>query len=178
MSAKVKNDKSTIQRKYKDELSIRNFVTGNRIMEESIECIKCILQNEGYKNKKNYFKNEIALNLDKVEFLLKKGTLRDKTVDFVVGLEKDWLLLVEAKLDVDNVDNIIKGIFGKVSHSMDILKSNINYIHSESIVIILLKDQNFQQRSHRLRQLLLARTPNIKPLRVCDFYNNYFMPDN
>lgn len=174
MSQKETNDKSTIQRKYKDELSIRNFVAGNGIMEASIDYIKCILQNEGYKNKKKFFKNEIALNLDKVEILQKKGTLRDKTVDFVVGLDKDWLLLVEAKLDVDNVENITKCIFDKILHSKNILKSNINYIHSESIVIILLKDQNFQQQSNRLRKLLLAHTPNIKPLRVCDFYENYF----
>ena len=110
-----------------------------------------------------------------VEISLKKGTLRDKTVDFVVGLDQDWLLLVEAKLKVDNVENITKSIFGKIRHSMDILKSNLNYIHSESVVIILLKDQNFQQQSNRLRKLLLARTPDIKPLRVCDFYKNYFV---
>lgn len=175
MSTKVKNDKSTIQRKYKDELSIRNFVAGNSIMEANIDYIKCILRNEGYKSKKNFFKNEIALNLDKVEILQKKGTLRGKTVDFVVGLDKDWLLLVEAKLDVDNVENIMKGIFDKILHSMNILKSNINYVHSESIVIILLKDQNFQQQSSRFRKLLLARTSNIKPLRVCDFYEDYFV---
>lgn len=175
MSARIKNDKSNMQRKYKNELSIRNFVSGNRIMEASIDYIKCILQNEGYKNKKDIFTNEIALNLDMVEISLKKGTLRDKTVDFVVGLDQDWLLLVEAKLKVDNVENITKSIFDKIRHSMDILKSNLNYIHSESVVIILLKDQNFQQQSNRLRKLLLARTPDIKPLRVCDFYKNYFV---
>lgn len=69
----------------------------------------------------------------------------------------------------------MKGIFDKILNSMNILKSNINYVHSESIVIILLKDQNFQQQSSRLRKLLLARTSNIKPLRVCDFYEDYFV---
>lgn len=56
----MKNIKNTIQRKYKDELTIRNFVLGNSVMEKSIDYIKCILQNEGYRNKKNLFKKEIA----------------------------------------------------------------------------------------------------------------------
>lgn len=58
MSTKVKNDKSTIQRKYKDELSIRNFVAGNSIMEANIDYIKCILRNEGYKSKKIFLRTK------------------------------------------------------------------------------------------------------------------------
>lgn len=174
----TKNNNRTGLRKYKDESVIRNFASGIDQMEKSINYIKCILQQEGYKNKKCPFDQEVALNLDQVEILSRKGTLRDKTVDFVVGLEKDWLLLVEAKLDVENVENITKNIHEKIKHSLDILKSNINYIHAEDLVIVLLKDQNFQQQSNRLRRLLLARTSNIRPLRVCDFHKDYFIPDN
>lgn len=178
MSTKMKNNRIIIQRKYKDESSIRNYVSGNKILESSIDYIKNILVEEGYKNKKNPFHKEIALNLDKVEILYKKGTYRKKTVDFVVGLDNNSLLLVEAKLNVDNVENISKSIFDKISNSMTILKSNANYVQSESFVIILLKDQNFQQQSNRLRKLLVARNKDIKPSRVCDFYEDYFSSES
>lgn len=174
MSIKKKNNKVTAkQRLYQDE-TIRNFVSGNSIMEKSVEYIKDILNKEGYKAKKNFFNQEIALNLDMVESSTRKGFLRNKTVDFVVGLEKDWLLLVEAKLKVKKMENIAKDIHNKISHSRDMLKSCDTYVHSEDVVVVLLKDQNFQQHSNHLRKLLLAHSKNIRPLRVCDLYKNYF----
>ena len=108
MSVKRKNDKEVVKRLYRGEKAIRNFVAGNSIMINCLDFIQTILKNEKYKEKKCPFDQEIALNLDKVEILVKKGTLRDKTVDFVVCLEQNWLLLVEAKLEVENVANIQK----------------------------------------------------------------------
>lgn len=110
MSVKRKNDKVAAKRLYEGEDAIRNFVSGNHVMVSCLELIQDILRNENYREKQCPFDREVALNLDKVEILAKKGALRDKTVDFVVCLERDWLLLVEAKLDVDNVVNIAKTI--------------------------------------------------------------------
>lgn len=115
MSVKRKNDKEVVKRLYRGEKAIRNFVAGNSIMINCLDFIQTILKNEKYKEKQCPFDQEIALNLDKVEILAKKGTLRDKTVDFVVCLEKDWLLLVEAKLEVENVANIAKTIQDKIN---------------------------------------------------------------
>ena len=176
MSVKRKNDKEVVKRLYRGEKAIRNFVAGNSIMINCLDFIQTILKNEKYKEKQCPFDQEIALNLDKVEILAKKGTLRDKTVDFVVCLEKDWLLLVEAKLEVENVANIGKTIQDKIEHSKVLLRLCDNYIHSEESVVVLLNNKHYQEQSNKLRKLLIAKNVNIKPYRVCDFYKEYFMP--
>lgn len=176
MSVKRKNDKEVVKRLYRGEKAIRNFVAGNSIMINCLDFIQTILKNEKYKEKKCPFDQEIALNLDKVEILVKKGTLRDKTVDFVVCLEQNWLLLVEAKLEVENVANIAKTIQDKIEHSKVLLRSCDNYIHSGESVIVLLNNKYYQEQSNKLRRLLIAKNINIKPYRVCDFYKEYFTP--
>lgn len=175
MSVKRKNDKVVVKRLYRGEKAIRDFAAGNSIMTKCLDFIQNILRNEKYREKQCPFDQEIALNLDKVEILTKKGTLRDKTVDFVVCLEKDWLLLVEAKLEVENVTNIAKTIQDKIEYSKVLLHSCDNYIHSEESVIVLLNNKNYQEQSNKLRKLLIAKNINIKPYRVCDFYNEYFI---
>ena len=91
------------------------------MMKNSIEQILAILQREHYSEKTSPFTSEVALNLDEYELKCTKGkTKRDNTVDFVVCLDKNKLLLVEAKLNVVNVENI-RNIFDKISHSKDLL---------------------------------------------------------
>lgn len=124
-----------------------------------------ILREEHYKGNCP-FTNEVALNLDKVEIQLKKGIAsRKETVDFVVGLEKKWLLLVEAKFDADNVENITKSIKGKITHSKQLLQTD-NFVHLEKSIIVLLSNVGFEVKSNKLRRLLM-NNPSIKPYRVC-----------
>lgn len=144
-------------------------------MAQCVETINNILRAENYDEKTCPFDKEMALNLDRVEIKKKKGSLRDKTVDFVVCLEKDWLLLVEAKLDVDNVANIAKDIPRKIEYSKLLLQSCENFSHTEEEKIILLKKQNYQQQSNKLRKLLIAKDRQIIPCRVCDFHERYFV---
>lgn len=165
------------KRYYKSDEAIRNFVADDHIMSQCLEYIRDILRSENHRGKYCPFNEEIALNLDKVEILQKQksGAERESTVDFVVCLENDWLLLVEAKLDVDNVDNIRKDIYDKIAHSKMMLQSCDNYCHMEDVVVVLLKDKDFQERYNRLRRQLIAKNFNVKPFRVCDFYNEYFV---
>ena len=176
MSEKKKSKKESISltnRKYKND-SIRNFVAGNRILTECLESIREILYSEHYRGRQCPFNEEIALNLDKVEIRLKKGNVRDKTIDFVVGLEKDWLLLVEAKLGVENVDNIAKTICEKIAYSKALLQGYENFVHADDLTIVLLNDEKFQQQANRLRTQLIAKSINIKPCNVAQFYKDYF----
>lgn len=177
MSAKRIDDKLLSRRKYLSNDAIVNFVTGNKIMTACLDSILNILKNEKYKEKKCPFNAEIALNLDKVECLIKKGGERAKTVDFVVCLEKDWLLLVEAKLEVSNVENIARNIQGKIENSKNILCSCDNYIHSEESVVILLNNNKYQEQSNKLRRLLIGKNINIKPFNVRSFYEHFFLKD-
>lgn len=175
MSVKKKNSLQNLEKhRYQGNHIIEKFVEGNHLLVKCLQPILAILKEENYKEKICPFTDQIALNLDKVEILCKKGTIREKTVDFVVGLEKDWLLLVEVKLDVENMDNIVKCIKEKIEHSKVVLQSCENYIHCENSVVVLLNNNRFQERSNRLRRSLISINPHIKPYRVCDFYQQYF----
>lgn len=181
MSAKVKDKNCPVGtgHVYRSDAPIRCFVAGNAAMEQSLDKVVCILRREHYKGKACPFTGEMALDLDKVELLSKKGkkgTVMDKTVDFAVCLDDDWLLLVEAKLDVDNAVNISKDeICGKIRHSQDILMSCCNFKHFEKKVVVLLKEKNYQQNYNRLRRSLMPRNPNVAPLTVKKFYSDYFV---
>lgn len=174
MSAKKGNNRdSGKEHIYRGNEGITSYATGDACMKECLELIADILRNEGYIGKEQPFVKEKALNLDKVEILYRKAR-REKTVDFVVCLEKNWLLLVEAKFDVDKVDNIADDIKDKIRHSKEILQSNVNFVHCEGKTIVLLKNDHFHERSNRLKKRLNAN-PDISPARVCDFYKNYFV---
>lgn len=175
MPAKKKCEKNPSGHRFKGNEGILRFVSGEPIMTQCIETINSILKAENYDEKTCPFDKEVALNLDRVEIKKKKGASRDKTVDFVVCLEKDWLLLVEAKLDVDNVANIHKSILRKIEYSKRLLQSCENFCHTEEEKIVLLKNQNYQQQSNKLRKLLIAKDRLIIPYRVCDFYERYFV---
>lgn len=173
MSAKNKTNRVSLQHSYKGEAAITNFVAGNSVMEKCLQLIKVILKEENYKEKVCPFQKELALNLDKVEILQKKSS-PDKTVDLVVCLEQDWLLLVEVKLGVETVENISKGIKGKIKHSKEILLSCENFVHCEETTAILLNNNRFQQQANKLKRLL-ANDPHIKIYTVSSFYNEYFV---
>lgn len=175
MPTKKKCEKNPSEHHFKGNDGILRFASGEPLMAECIEMISDILKAENYEEKTCPFDKEMALNLDRVEIKKKKGSSRDKTVDFVVCLEKDWLLLVEAKLDVDNVANIAKSIIKKIEYSKLLLQSCGNFCHTEEEKVVLLKNRNYQQQSNKLRKLLIAKDRQIIPYRVCDFYERYFI---
>ena len=180
MSAKAKSEKgkSVVKHVYRSDTAIRGFVRGDACMEKSLDKVVRILRREGYKGRACPFKDEMALDLDNVEKLLKKGksgVKQSETVDFVVCLEKDWLLLVEAKFGVDIVTKNLKGdICNKIRHSRDILKSCDNFVHFENAVVVLLQDRNYQQNYRRLRNMLMPLHPEVVPSTVSGLYSDYF----
>ena len=163
---------------YRSDAAIRGFVRGDACMEKSLDKVARILRSEGYKGRACPFKDEMALDLDNVEKLLKQGKSgvnQDETVDFVVCLEKDLLLLVEAKLRVDDAASISTNeICGKIRHSRDMLQACDNFVHFEKTVIVLLKDKNYQQNYRRLRNMLMPRSPEVVPSTVSGLYSEYF----
>lgn len=182
MSAKAKTEKgkSVVKHVYRSDAAIRGFVRGDACMEKSLDKLVRILRREDYKGRACPFKDEMALDLDNVEKLLKQGksgVKQGETVDFVVCLEKDWLLLVEAKFGVDIVTKNLKGdICDKLRCSRDMLKSCDNFVHFENTVIVLLADKNYQQNYRRLRNLLMPRNPEVEPMNVAKLYSEYFCP--
>ena len=116
------------------------------------------------------------MDLDEVEKNKHKSTANfDRTVDFVVCFENKQLLLVEAKFDANNMDDVASKIKRKISHSKDILVSNINFIsfHNKNI-ILLSNDKKYEQNRRKLKNLLVQDT-TIDPLNIESFYNKYFI---
>ena len=155
---------------------IDSFVSENKEMRSSLEKIKNILCHEGYGGQSR-FKNETALNLDKYELLRLKGKVRDNTVDFVVGLRKNWLLLVEAKFRVKNVENI-RNLPDKISHSKELLQAENTFVHALRTVVVLLPEFRFQQQSNMLQKLMISRYRQIRPMTVSKFYQEYFQDNS
>lgn len=155
-----------------EEGCIERFARGNGKMTQCIEKISKILRNEHYRSGKNPFTNQTALNLDAYE-RIDRGATAQSTVDFVIGLKGCWLLPVEAKLDVKNVDNITKDIAQKRAHSLELLHSAENYVHNTQFMVILLDNNNFQQKANRLKRLL-GNNPAYILHNVESFYNTYF----
>ena len=155
---------------------IQAFVAGYPLLAEALEQILVILRREHYKERTCPFSDEMALNMDTVAIRLAKArglANQGKTVDFVLGLERKHLLLVEAKLDANDPKHYAKDIAPKVDGSKAILNAFENSKVYEDAIVILLPNANFEQHKNKLLRLL-ANRPNIRPLRVADFYVAYF----
>ena len=92
-----------------------------------IYSIETILHKDYKKLSCTEFSDKYAWDADAYEIACKKGTKRDETVDFVVGLENGQLLMVEAKLDVENVTNLKGEVERKISHTKSILVTSLHF---------------------------------------------------
>ena len=161
-----------------DNIFINKYASGDLVMVRSLELIKDILIREKCKDRKILFKDELAINLDKVETEYKKGTsCNDNTIDFVVGLKNNKLLLVEAKFSANNMENVAKTLSKKTKHSKELLTSNQYFIGFYGKVLILLSNnEKFHQNKRKLMSLLLNDTLNYYPLTIDEFYSVFFKP--
>lgn len=120
------------------------------------------------------FAEELALDLDRLETNRVKGhTAKSGTVDYIVGLETNWVLLVEAKLDADKPDHFVKGLGAKRAHSRELITMSDYEVREEKEYVILMKDRNFEQNKDRLKNLACG-LPSLIPMKVADFYSEYF----
>lgn len=97
--------------KYVSEDAITEWAKGCKGKEaEFIKSIASILHKDYKTMSFKAFEDKIAWDADEYEVSLKKGTDRTETVDFVVGLVNHQMLMVEANLNVVNVDNLKREI--------------------------------------------------------------------
>ena len=92
----------------------------------------------------------------------------------VIGLNFGEMLMVEAKIDVQNVDNIKGEIEEKICHTKSYLVSSVNYKKNVIPSIVLFGQKNFERLSSRFRRLRSNKT-DIKPMTLPLFYKNYFL---
>lgn len=156
---------------------IIDYASGDKIMNQCLQPLIDILKKEHCKDKNLPFTDEIALNLDDVEKLKKTGVNGSKmmnTVDMVIGLYKNRLLMVEIKLDCKSVKDIPKDICDKISHSRDLLIENPKFVTFEKKIPVLIKNDNFEQNKRRLKNYLMGKNKDIEPYTVNGFYSTFF----
>lgn len=96
-----------------------------------------------------------------------------ETVDMVFGLDYGKMLMVEAKLKVQNVDNIKGEVETKINNTRQYVVSSTNFKSIVKPSIVLFDQKNFHTLYNRFRRLNNNRT-DIKPMTLSSFYKEYF----
>jgi hypothetical protein len=104
---------------------------------------------------------------------VKNKCWNSETVDLVFGIDKGKLLLVEAKLDIKNVDNIKGEIELKIRHTKDYLVSSNNFRCIVYPSIVLFGQEGFYSKYNRFRKMRNNRG-DIVPKTLSDLFNLYF----
>jgi hypothetical protein len=165
--AKRKNNSKEYIQFWADGCSIRPCVA------DYITTVSSILHQDYRSLKCSDFDDIYAWDADGYE-RKKYGANSSETVDMVFGLGYGDILMVEAKLDVKNVDNIKGEVEAKVKHTSTYLVSSINLRNIIRPSIVLFGTKNFQQLYTRFRKMC-SNTTDIVPMRLNDFYKKFFV---
>lgn len=178
MSSKKRTKTSVSDRIFVGNDVIRNFAQNSTILLSCLCNLSEILEEEHCPSKRVPFCNgELAINFDKYEAQLAKSkkSSREPTVDCIIGLQHNWLLLVEIKYDVKTktMDTIAKNIKEKRNYSRNVLKSYDGF-HCEGKMVILLNDDQFEIKKRKLLSCLNNKVNEYKVMTVSGFYDSYF----
>lgn len=133
--------------------------------------IDTVLKNEGARA--TPFTTEKCIDLDQFEVDNRRGTNRENTMDFCIGLDDRKMLLVEAKLRVTELRNLGKTeLVEKIRHSLDIL-NQYDFQPAKQNVFLFSENKIGQARSHVKR--LFQNSPNLYIFSVQEFKENIFL---
>ena len=177
MPAKKKPQTDIFHRFLSNE-TIHRFAKQDKcsVMQNYLQLISDMLRCEHYRGKNMPFTTEQGIYLDGVEIELAKRNKanRKRTVDFLIGTDKDWILLTEAKFDVKNPREMeVSELKEKIVHSKELVSNSEMFTHIEPNVIVLLKDDNFQQLYRELKNKV-SNSLRVIPMNVCQFYQSVF----
>jgi len=154
---------------------IENWAEGCNIrplVADFITTVSTILHHDYCTLECGRFDNIYAWDADKYE-QKRHGNQSSKTVDMVLGLDYGKMLMVECKLKVQNVDNIIGEIEAKINHTRQYIVSSNNFKSVIQPSIILFAPKNFNVLYTRFRKFNNNKT-NIKPMTLDGFYKEFF----
>lgn len=177
MPAKKKPQTDIFHRFLSNE-TIHRFAKQDKcsVMQNYLQPISDMLRCEHYKGKNMPFTTEQGIYLDGVENELAKRNKanRKRTVDFLIGTDKDWILLTEAKFDVKKPDEMdVSELKEKITHSKDLVSNSEMLTHIEPNIIVLLKDDNIEQLKRELKNKV-SNSLNVVPMNVGQFYQDIF----
>lgn len=144
------------------------------IVSKYIENVSKILHRDYKRLKCSQFDDIYAWDVDSYEKAKNKHHNED-TVDMVFALDYGDLLMVEAKLDVHNVDNLKGEVEAKIAHTRCYLLSSTN-CKTIRPSVVLFGDKNFNQMYSRYRKMRSNKT-DIIPMTLSSFYQKYFSVD-
>ena len=164
--AQRKNNSKEYIKHWADGCSLRPCVadyitTASDILHHDYRSLKC-----------SEFDDIYAWDADGYEHK-KYGSNSSETVDMVLGLAYGDLLMVEAKLDVKNVDNIKGEVEAKINHTRGYLVSSTNFHKVLQPSVVLFGTKNFNQLYTRFRKMRSNKT-DIVPMTLIAFYQKYF----
>ena len=145
--------------------------SGQSCVADYIIPASAILNRDYPKLKCACFNNIFAWDADSYEKVLHKHH-NYETVDMVFGLDYGELLMVEAKLDIQNVENIKGEIEKKVAHTKEYLVSSDNF-KTVRPSVVLFGQKNFNQLYSRYRKMRSNKT-DIIPMTLSTFFSDYF----
>lgn len=158
---------------------IEKFCAGHNPFSGCIQKISRILADEGSRRNPG-FNEETALDLDAVE-IRSNNNDRDKTFDFVVAIQRDRLLLTEAKLRITEMTkNTVSNVIDKVDHSKDILISCPNFNSPFTLyekMAVLIPDANFHTNRNKFHRYMQEKKSKLKidTFKVSDFYDTFII---
>lgn len=103
----------------------------------------------------------------------KYGHQSSETVDMVFAMDYGKMLMVEAKLEVRNVDNIKGEVESKINHTRDYIVSSTSFKSIMCPSVVLFGQKRFHELSNRFRRMNINKT-NIKPMTLASFHKEYF----
>ena len=176
MSSKKKKEQVVESPHFISNSCIESFAKVAK-MDSFLDEIRNILNDEKCSSKEICFTKEKAIQLDAYERSYAKSNKiqQSPTVDCVVGLGKNVLLMVEMKFQVvttKNMKNAANDIKYKANSSACKLRCSSDFCNLNRVVI-LLSDKNFEVQKNTLKKMLLM-DKKYEVLNVSNFYKEYF----
>ena len=119
------------------------------------------------------FNNIYAWDADRYENK-KYGNQSSETVDLVFGMDYGNILMVEAKLSVQNVENIKGEVEAKIKNTREYVVSYDNFKKVIEPSIVLFGQKHFHELYTRYRRMRNNKT-DIVPMTLSEFHDKYFV---
>lgn len=100
----------------------------------------------------------------------KRKSRSSNTVDMVLSLNPGMMLMVEAKLDVENVQQLKGEVEYKIQKTKEYLVSSTSFVCCINPSIVLFSSDNFERKKTRYRKMRCNKT-DIDPMTIAAFYD-------
>lgn len=134
-----------------------------------IDSVSNILHKDYPKLRCDCFNGIFAWDSDSFEKAMRKS-ISSNTVDMVLSLNPGMMIMIEAKLDVENVQQLKGEIETKIQKTKDYLVSSTSFVCCVNPSIVLFSSDNFERKKTRYRKMRSNKT-DIVPMTISSLYD-------